>query len=47
MLIYIDADIKDPPISIDPQPYEVRIQILGVALKMKAKSNHVKQNKSR
>jgi hypothetical protein len=41
MLIYIDADIKDPPVSIDPRPYEVQIQISGVALKMKAKSNHM------
>jgi hypothetical protein len=47
MLIYIDADIKDSPISIDPQPYEVQIQILGVAFKMKTKSNHMEQNKSR
>jgi hypothetical protein len=47
MLIYIDANIKDPPVSIDPQPYKVQIWISGVVLKMKAKSNHVEQNKSR
>jgi hypothetical protein len=46
-MIYIDANIKDPPISIVPQPYEVHIQILRVALKIKAKCNHVEQRKFR